>query len=197
MKTDKTTIKRAERTKIPEKENKTAQEIREKEALGEVLKGGVTAAELLEAAAKAGENAYAPYSRFRVGAALLSETGKIYTGCNVESASFSPTCCAERTALCKAVSEGERRFAAVAVIGRTEGKTQFGPCPPCGVCRQLLREFCDETFRVILAAGDEKDGKFRFAKLKEWTLGELLPQSFGASSWESAEQSADKSADKS
>lgn len=195
METDKTTIKRAERTGSPEKENKTAQEIREKEALGEVLKGA--AAELLEAAAKAGENAYAPYSRFRVGAALLSETGKIYTGCNVESASFSPTCCAERTALCKAVSEGERRFAAVAVIGRTEGKSQFGFCPPCGVCRQLLREFCDETFRVILAAGNEKNGKFRFAKVKEWTLGELLPQSFGSSSWESAEQSADKSADKS
>lgn len=191
METDKTTIKRAERTGSPEKENKTAQEIREKEALGEVLKGA--AAELLEAAAKAGENAYAPYSRFRVGAALLSETGKIYTGCNVESASFSPTCCAERTALCKAVSEGERRFAAVAVIGRTEGKSQFGFCPPCGVCRQLLREFCDETFRVILAAGNEKNGKFRFAKVKEWTLGELLPQSFGSSSWESAEQSADKS----
>lgn len=197
MKTDKTTIKRAERTKIPEKENRTAREIREKEALGEVLKGAVTAAELLEAAAKAGENAYAPYSRFRVGAALLSETGKIYTGCNVESASFSPTCCAERTALCKAVSEGERRFAAVAVIGRTEGKSQFGFCPPCGVCRQLFREFCEETFRVILAAGDEKDGKFRFSEVKEVTLGELLPQSFGANSWEPAEQSADKSADKS
>lgn len=109
--------------------------------------------------------AYAPYSGFRVGAALLGKSGRIYTGCNVENAAFTPTCCAERTALFKAVSEGERSFAAIAVAGGD------GYCPPCGVCRQALREFCDDYFTVILAAEQKEPLSV--------TLGALFPKSFG------------------
>lgn len=109
--------------------------------------------------------AYAPYSGFRVGAALLGKSGRIYTGCNVENAAFTPTCCAERTALFKAVSEGERSFDAIAVAG------DGGYCPPCGVCRQALREFCDDHFTVILAAEQKEPMSV--------TLGDLFPKSFG------------------
>ena len=120
--------------------------------------------ELIALAEKARENAYAPYSGFRVGAALLSESGRVYTGCNIESASFSPTNCAERTALFKAVSEGERTFSAIAVVGNEN------PCFPCGVCRQMLSEFCSGDFRVILSENGSP---------AVFTLGELLPHSFG------------------
>ena len=123
---------------------------------------------LLQLAEKARENAYAPYSHFKVGAALLCVNGKVYTGCNIESASYGATVCAERTAICKAVSEGERQFAAIAVVGAAEGqKGAF--CAPCGICRQLLSEFCDSDMPVIL--GDENS-------YKVYTLGELLPLSF-------------------
>lgn len=135
--------------------------------------------ELILKAWRAGKNAYAPYSGFRVGAALLAKSGRIYTGCNVESASFSPTCCAERTALCKAISEGERGFAAIAVVGVREGEKDFGFCPPCGVCRQFLREFCAEDFAVFLASGKEDGAEADFAETEKFTLGELLPHSFG------------------
>ena len=103
--------------------------------------------DLIAEAMKAKEFAYAPYSHFRVGAALLTESGRIYTGCNVENASFSATNCAERTAVFTAVAQGEKEFRAIAVNGDTENYL-----PPCGVCRQVLAEFCDlETFQVILA----------------------------------------------
>ena len=107
--------------------------------------------DLIAEAMKAKEFAYAPYSHFRVGAALLTESGRIYTGCNVENASFSATNCAERTAVFTAVAQGEKEFRAIAVNGDTENYL-----PPCGVCRQVLAEFCDlETFQVILANNEQ------------------------------------------
>lgn len=115
------------------------------------------------------EQAYAPYSGFTVGAALLSASGKVYTGCNIENAAFSPTVCAERVALFKAVSEGEHAFAALAVAG---GKANdAADITPCGVCRQVLAEFCDKEMPVYLV---QKDGS-----VKTVTLGELLPLCFG------------------
>ncbi len=124
--------------------------------------------ELAARAVQAREEAYAPYSKFRVGAALLGRSGKVYTGCNVENASFSATNCAERTAVFKAVSEGERQFEAIAITG---GDGRY--LSPCGVCRQVLSEFCDpDAFRVIMAA-DERD-------YRVMTLGELFPAPFSS-----------------
>ncbi len=129
----------------------------------------MTDQELMNVALQAREMAYAPYSGFRVGAALLGKSGRVYTGCNVENAGYSPTNCAERTALFKAVSEGERSFVAIAIVGgRYETIAEF--CAPCGVCRQALAEFCDKDFRVVLGNG-EKQQVFRFE--------ELLPFAFG------------------
>ena len=126
---------------------------------------------LISAALDARENAYAPYSGFFVGAAIETEDGKIYTGCNIESASFSGTICAERVALTKAVSEGETKFSAIAIVGGGEdGITDY--CAPCGICRQLLAEFCDDDMTVILAR-DLDDYEIT-------TLGELLPRAFRA-----------------
>jgi len=113
--------------------------------------------------------AYAPYSNFQVGAALLAENGTVYTGCNIESAAFSPTCCAERTALVKAVSEGVHDFTAVAVTGGSDGADY---CYPCGVCRQMLYEFGGDNLQVIVAKSEDD---FRIYK-----LAELLPYGFGA-----------------
>lgn len=110
--------------------------------------------ELLNLAKKARESAYAPYSDFCVGAALLCEDGTVYTGCNVENASFSPTCCAERVAFFKAVSDGKRSFSAIAVVGGKSKADISLPCYPCGVCRQVMSEFCDDDFLIIT----EKDG---------------------------------------
>ena len=126
--------------------------------------------ELFALAKKAAEKAYAPYSSFTVGAALLARNGNIYTGCNIENAAFSPTNCAERTAFFKAVSEGEREFSAIAVAG---GKNlSFNEsCFPCGVCRQVMSEFCDADFRII--TGNDRDGT------RSYTLSELLPEGFG------------------
>ena len=115
---------------------------------------------------------YTPYSNFKVGAALLTKSGKIYTGCNIENASYTPTNCAERTAFFKAVSEGERKFRAICIIG---GKdiSETVCTPPCGVCRQVMAEFCDpKKFKVILASGREK---YRILRLEE-----LLPFGFGS-----------------
>jgi cytidine deaminase len=122
---------------------------------------------LINAAAKARENAYAPYSQFKVGAALLCTDGKVFTGCNIEFASYSPTNCAERTALFNAVSEGEREFEAIAIVGN-------GIISPCGVCRQALFEFGGEKLSVIMAKNDDE----YIVK----TLGELFPMGFGANS---------------
>ena len=127
---------------------------------------------LIEEALKAREFAYAPYSRFLVGAALLGKSGTIYRGCNVESASFSPTCCAERVALFSAVARGERDFAAIAIVGGPEGEAPSAYVPPCGVCRQALAEFCDlERFQVILGGGPSLPPRV-------YSLGELLPLAF-------------------
>ena len=122
-------------------------------------------------ALEARKNAYAPYSHFAVGAALLTKNGKVYTGCNIENAAFSPTSCGERTAFFKAVSEGEREFLAIAVAGGRTGENPENPCPPCGVCRQVMAEFCDpETFRIILMNGA--------GEIREYLLKELLPLGF-------------------
>ena len=124
---------------------------------------------LIEEAYEAKKNAYVPYSNFPVGAALLTEDGKIYRGCNIENAAYTPTNCAERTAFFKAVSEGERRFRAIAVAGNT-GDYLF----PCGVCRQVMMEFCDpKTFRVITAISEDT--------YLDKTLEEMLPFGFGPS----------------
>lgn len=127
---------------------------------------------LVEAACEAMKAAYVPYSRFHVGAALLTKEGKVYTGCNIENSSYTPTNCAERTAFFKAVSEGERDFEAIAVVGGAEARLSSFTAP-CGVCRQVMREFCDpETFRIILFDGKDE---------REYLLKELLPVSFGPS----------------
>ncbi len=129
----------------------------------------MTDKELMEIAVKAREMSYSPYSNFRVGAALLGLSGKVYTGCNVENAGYTPTNCAERTALFKAISEGECEFTAIAIVGGL-GDTLNDLCAPCGVCRQALSEFCDNSFRFIL--GNPKE-------IKVVTMGEILPYSFG------------------
>ena len=129
----------------------------------------MTFEKLIEQAIKAMEYAYAPYSGYKVGAALLCADGTIYTGCNIENAAFSPTVCAERTAIFKAVSEGKREFSAIAVCGGKNGKIE-GFFPPCGVCRQVLREFCSDDFPVLLIG---QQGQCRTE-----TLSQLLPESF-------------------
>ena len=114
---------------------------------------------------------YTPYSNFKVGAALLTKSGKIYTGCNIENASYTPTNCAERTAFFKAVSEGVRDFQAICIVGGKNGKlTEY--TAPCGVCRQVMREFCNpKTFQIILAVDKER--------YEIYTLEELMPLGFG------------------
>lgn len=116
------------------------------------------------------KSAYAPYSGCSVGAALLTKDGRVYTGCNIENASYTPTVCAERTAIFKAVSEGERRFAMLAVAGGKDGEIT-GTFPPCGVCRQVLSEFCSPDMPIILV-------KDAHGNSDVYTLGELLPFSF-------------------
>ena len=123
---------------------------------------------LMVQAQKAREKSYSPYSHFRVGAALLTKGGKVFTGCNIENAGYSATNCAERTAIFKAVSEGERDFEALSIIGGKEGETaEF--TAPCGICRQVIAEFCGKDFKIVL--GNEEN-------FKVFTLGELLPYSF-------------------
>lgn len=127
--------------------------------------------ELISAAMAQLERAYAPYSHFKVGAALLTEEGRIYTGCNIENAAYTPTNCGERTAFFKAVSEGERSFRAICIVGGMDGvPTDY--TAPCGVCRQVMMEFCSpEEFEVILARGAED---YQIYELKD-----LLPCGFG------------------
>ena len=125
-------------------------------------------ARLMASAAAAREYSYSPYSGYRVGAALLGADGRVYTGCNVENAGYTPTNCAERTAVFKAVSEGTREFTAIAVAGGS-GETLDPACTPCGVCRQVLAEFCSPDMPVILGTPEE---------LRVLTLGELLPFAF-------------------
>lgn len=126
--------------------------------------------ELALTAIKMMDTAYVPYSGYRVGAALLTASGRVYTGCNIENASYTPTVCAERTAVFKAVSEGERDFALLAVAGGKDGQIA-DVFPPCGVCRQVLAEFCSPAMPIALVK--DADGSCEMH-----TLGELLPLAF-------------------
>ena len=113
------------------------------------------AAILIREAMNAQRHAYVPYSRFRVGAALLCSDGTIYQGCNIENSSYGAANCAERTAFFKAVYDGHRDFDAIAIVGNHEGTDKYDYCPPCGICRQVMAEFCDgEKFQVILARSE-------------------------------------------
>jgi len=125
---------------------------------------------MITLAIKSRKYSYSPYSGFKVGACLKAVNGKLYTGCNIENAAFSPTNCAERTAFFKAVSEGVRDFESIAIAGGPDSIKNF--CPPCGVCRQVMMEFCNPlVFKVILAKSEDE--------YREILLKDLLPESFG------------------
>ena len=125
--------------------------------------------QLCEKAIQAMKNSYSPYSNFCVGAALLCDDGEIYTGCNIENSAFSPTICAERCAISKAVSEGKRKFCAIAVCGGKNGLLTDEMTTPCGVCRQVLSEFCHKDFIIYLVTKSQ---------IHQYTLGEILPLGF-------------------
>ena len=129
----------------------------------------INAKALLAIAEEARESAYSPYSGITVGAALLTKDGKIFKGANIENASYTPTVCAERVAFFKAISEGEKEFLAIAVAGGVAGEPSKADFPPCGVCRQVMTEFCKPDFRVIWGNGEIVTAK---------TLGEIMPDSF-------------------
>ena len=135
-----------------------------------MIENKTTSRELALAAIEAMKKSYSPYSSFTVGAALLTKDGKIYTGANIENASYTPTICAERNAIFTAVHAGEREFEAIAIVGGHKGEIT-GVTAPCGVCRQVMSEFCSPDFKVILVTSP--DGDF-----EETTLGELLPYTF-------------------
>ena len=138
----------------------------------------MTSEELCQLAKEAMGHAYAPYSGFQVGAALLCADGSVYQGCNIENAAYSPTNCAERTAIFKAVYDGHRDFTAIAVCGG-KGGVITGAFPPCGVCRQVMREFCGDDFRIYLV----NDKGFETV-----TLAQLLPYGFTAGEHMSANE---------
>jgi cytidine deaminase, homotetrameric len=126
---------------------------------------------LIRSAFAAQKHSYSPYSSFSVGAALLTEDGKIYKGCNIENAAYSPTNCAERTAFFKAISEGENSFLAIVIVGQKMGVLEADYCSPCGVCRQVMAEFCNlDTFKVIMAVSE--------SEYQEYILKDLFPLSF-------------------
>ena len=136
---------------------------------------GANSQDLVRAALEAAKGAYAPYSRFRVGAALAATSGRVYTGANVENASYPCGICAERAAVARAVAEGETRFTAIAVAGLGPDGAAAAGCTPCGLCRQTLREFAaPDDFRVYVASSE--------STWREFTLAELLPESFGPES---------------
>lgn len=132
--------------------------------------------QLIKAAIEAREKAYAPYSHFMVGAAVLTKDGQVYTGCNVENASYGATNCAERTAIFKAVSEGNKEFAKIVIVGGKAGEEITEYAYPCGVCRQVMAEFSNPKELKVLVAKSEKE-------YLEMTLEELLPNSFGGHIW--------------
>ena len=134
----------------------------------------MTPEELVRQALAAMKFAYVPYSGFTVGAALLTKSGKVYLGCNIENASYTPTVCAERTAFFKAVYDGVRDFSAIAVVGGKNGEIT-GFFPPCGVCRQVMREFCRDDFTVYLGGAN--------GEIQALTLTDLLPYSFSAAEY--------------
>ncbi|MDD6024043.1 MAG: cytidine deaminase [Oscillospiraceae bacterium] len=131
----------------------------------------MTKQELVTLAMEAMDHAYVPYSGYRVGAALLTRDGRVYQGCNIENASYTPTVCAERSAFFKAIYDGVRDFAEIAVVGGKDGVIT-GFFPPCGVCRQVMREFCEDDFLIHMGGAD--------GEIKTVTLSELLPYSFSA-----------------
>ena len=131
-----------------------------------------TIRELIEAALDARKMSYSPYSRYQVGAALIAKNGRTFTGCNIENAAYTPTNCAERTAFFKAVSEGITDFSAIAIVGSPEGNVVTQYAYPCGVCRQVMMEFCYPSDFQIIVAKSEDD--YRVMKLQE-----LLPEGFG------------------
>lgn len=126
--------------------------------------------ELIKEALAAREFAYTPYSKFNVGAALFCKNGRVFRGCNIESASYTPTNCAERTAFFKAVSEGEREFSAIAIVGGPAGAPPADFCYPCGVCRQVMAEFCGRDFKVYIAKSE--------SEIREYSLDEIIPFAF-------------------
>ena len=127
--------------------------------------------ELIREAIAARKRSYSPYSHFQVGAALLGRSGKVYTGCNIENAGYTPTNCAERTAFFKAISEGEKEFEMIAIVGGPAKSARTDYCPPCGVCRQVMAEFCDpKAFRVLMARTE--------TDYRECSLEEVLPFGF-------------------
>ncbi len=127
---------------------------------------------LIQTALDMRKNSYVPYSGFAVGAGLLTKDGKVYGGCNIENAAYTPTNCAERTAFFKAVSEGEREFSAIAIAGGPVDAEFLDYCAPCGVCRQVMEEFCNaDDFQIILAKSEDE--------YKVYTLRELFPSGFG------------------
>ncbi len=130
----------------------------------------MTSLELVNLAIEAREHAYVPYSNFAVGAALLTKDGKVYQGCNIENSSYGATNCAERTAFFTAVYQGEREFEAIAIVGGKAGEPVSELCAPCGICRQVMREFCKDDFKIFLSKGD--------GTVLETTLTNLLPLSF-------------------
>ena len=125
--------------------------------------------ELLKTAKSARDMSYCPYSGFAVGAALLTKSGKVYVGANIENASYSATICAERVAISKAISEGEMDFAAIAIVGARRENNADEPCTPCGVCRQFISEFADSDFKIVLS---DKEG------YSAYSLDEILPLRF-------------------
>jgi cytidine deaminase len=129
----------------------------------------MTDKELVIEAINAMKNSYSPYSDFKVGAALLTENNKVYTGCNIENVAFGPSICAERVAFFKAISEGEKNFSKIAVVGGKDGIISSST-PPCGVCRQVMREFCDDNFEILIVRENENYEKV--------LLKDLLPHSF-------------------
>ena len=137
------------------------------------MEQGMPVKELIRFAYEAQSRSYSPYSGFATGAALEADNGRIFLGCNIENAAYSPTNCAERTAFFKAVSEGVRTFSRIAIVGNYPGR-EGDYCAPCGVCRQVMAEFCDpETFQVILARSPEE--------YRVYLLKDLLPVNFGPS----------------
>lgn len=131
----------------------------------------MTDKELCSKALEAMKNSYSPYSNYSVGAALLCQNDKVYTGCNIENSAFSPTVCAERTAIFKAISEGEKNFIKIAIAAKKSSENTLDEAvSPCGVCRQVMREFCNSEFEIISV---ENNGEY-----SKHTLGELLPHSF-------------------
>ncbi len=126
--------------------------------------------ELVKEALAAREFAYTPYSNFSVGAALLCKDGTVFRGCNIENAAYTPTSCAERTAIFKAVSEGQREFSAIAIVGGPAGTPPVDFCYPCGVCRQVIAEFCRRDFKIYIAKSEDE--------IREYSLDDILPHAF-------------------